>query len=94
MKMKTMLNQKILIQLTKPEKESEVGGIFVKTNIQTPVITGTIVMKARDCTLPVKEGDKVVIIKHNGTGFVSDPLSHDPDEFKIVSENDILGICQ
>jgi co-chaperonin GroES (HSP10) len=68
------------------------GGIHLGGTVANQPV-GTVEAVYRTCT-DFKVGDRVFFNKHSGTGYKENELDSKSPEFKIVSEDDILGWLQ
>lgn len=88
------LNSNIVIKID-TEKVEEVNGILLAPTaavIAKPNI-GTVVAVHPNNPI-VEVGQKVMFLKHSGTGYKEDPLDKNSPDYKVLSEKDILGIVE
>ena len=88
------LEDRVVVKVDE-EKEKTVGGIYLPDTAKDKPVTGKVIAVGpgkvlKDGTrlqLAVKEGDRVVFGKYAGHD-----VKVEGQEFKIISENEILGI--
>lgn len=87
------LNNNIVIRIEN-EIVEEVNGIILAptASIAKPNIGTVVAVHANSPTVEV--GQKVMFLKHSGTGFKDDPLDKNSPEYKVLSDKDILGIVE
>lgn len=91
----TPLNDRILVKRVE-EDEKTAGGIFIPDSAKEKPQKGEIVAAGKGRTtedgkkipLEVKVGDKVLFGKYSGT-----ELKLDGEEYLMMREEDVLGIC-
>ena len=89
------LGDKVVLQYQDVEKKTESGIILPDSAKEKPQEAVVIAVGPGECkdgqmtAMQVKEGDKVIISQYGGTD-----VKIDDEEFKIISQSDILAIVE
>lgn len=88
------LNNNVVILIEKEVEEARNGILLAPTvTVIAKPNTGKIVA-VHPNNPTVQVGQKVMYLKHSGTGFKEDALDKESPEYKVISEKDILGIVE
>jgi co-chaperonin GroES (HSP10) len=87
------LNNNVVILIDNEVQEVRNGIILANPNVTAKPNVGTVVAVHENSPI-VQVGQKVMYLKHSGTGFKEDILEKESPEYKVISERDILGIVE
>ena len=87
------LNSNVVILIDNEVQEVRNGIILANPNVTAKPNVGTVTAVHENSPI-VQVGQKVMYLKHSGTGFKEDILEKESPEYKVISERDILGIVE
>ena len=89
------LADRVVVKMVEAEETTKGGIILAGTAKEKPQVAEVVavgpggVVEAKDITMYVKEGDRVLISKYAGT-----EVKLDGEEYTILKQNDILAIVE
>lgn len=87
------LNSNVVIRIENEVESVRNGIILAETAVVAKPNVG-LVVAVHPNNPTVEVGQKVMFLKHSGTGFKEDPLDKNSTEYKVLSDKDILGIVE